>query len=57
VCNVPGGRAYARLTDDHSLYAAEATELIGARVALTPTDIDLPIGGTGVRHDAVPVGT
>jgi acetyl-CoA C-acetyltransferase len=57
VCNIPGGRAYARLTDDHSLYAAEATELIGARVALTPTDIDLPIGGTGVRHDAVPVGT
>ncbi|MEX2256144.1 MAG: acetyl-CoA synthetase [Acidimicrobiia bacterium] len=56
VCDVPGGRAYARLIDDHSLFEAEATELVGARVRLTPTEIDLPIGGTGVRHDAAVVG-
>jgi acetyl-CoA C-acetyltransferase len=56
VCDVPGGRAYARLTDDHALFEAEATELVGARVRLTPTEIDLPIGGTGVRHDAAVVG-
>ena len=55
VCDVPGGRAYARLTDDHSLFEAEAAELVGTRVRLTPTTIDLPIGGTGVRHDAVVV--
>jgi acetyl-CoA C-acetyltransferase len=52
ICDVPGGRAYARLTDDHSLFEAEAAELVGTRVRLTPRAIDLPIGGTGVRHDA-----
>jgi len=57
VCDVPGGRAYARLTDDHSLFEAEATELVGARVRLTPTEIDLPVGGRGVRHDAAIVGS
>lgn len=57
VCDVPGGRAYARLTDDHALFEAEAAELVGARVHLTPTEIDLPIGGTGVRHDAAVIGT
>jgi acetyl-CoA C-acetyltransferase len=55
VCDVPDGRAYARLGDDHALYEAEATELVGATVRLTPTDIDLPTGGAGVRHDAVVV--
>jgi acetyl-CoA C-acetyltransferase len=53
VCDVPDGRAYARLTDDHSLFEAEVTELVGATVHLSPTPVDLPIGGTGVRHDAV----
>ena len=55
VCDVPGGRAYARLTDDHALYESEATELVGARVRLAANDVDLPTGGTGVRHDAVVV--
>ena len=50
-------RAYARLIDDRELRQAETTELVGARVHLTPTDIDLPAGGTGVRHCATVVGT
>ena len=50
-------RAYARLTDDHELRDAETTELVGARVCLTPTDIDLPMGGKGVRHSATIIGT
>jgi acetyl-CoA C-acetyltransferase len=53
VCDVPGGRAYARVTDEDLLREAESTELVGARVRLTPAEVDLPIGGTGVRHDAV----
>lgn len=58
VCDVSDTeRAYARLVDDHALYEAEATELVGARVVLTPTDIDLPTGGTGTRHVATVVGT
>jgi acetyl-CoA C-acetyltransferase len=58
VCDVAdGGRAYARLSDDHALREAETTELVGARVRLVPTDIDLPTGGTGVRHDATVLGT
>ena len=58
VCDVAdGGRAYARLGDDHALREAETTELVGARVRLVPTDIDLPTGGTGVRHDATVIGT
>jgi acetyl-CoA C-acetyltransferase len=52
VCDVPGGRAYARLTDEDLLREAETTELVGARVRLTPSEVELPIGGTGVRHDA-----
>jgi len=52
VCDVPGGRAYGRLTDDHALSEAEATELVGTRVRLTPAEVDLAIGGTGVRHAA-----
>ena len=55
VCDVPGGRAYARLTDDHELFEAEASELVGATVRLTPHEIDLPTGEHGVRHDAVVV--
>jgi len=50
-------RAYARLTDDHELREAEINELVGARVRLTPTDIDLPTGETGTRHVATVVGT
>jgi acetyl-CoA C-acetyltransferase len=58
VCDVPtGGRAYARLTDDHALFEAEVAELVGAQVRLTPTEIDLPSGGTGVRHSAAVVST
>jgi acetyl-CoA C-acetyltransferase len=58
VCDVPtGGRAYAHLTDDHELFEAEAAELVGAHVRLTPTEIDLPTGGTGVRHAAAVVST
>jgi len=49
-------RAYARLTDDHELREAEINELVGARVRLTPTDIDLPTGETGTRHVASVVG-
>jgi len=56
VCDVPGGRAYARLSDDHELFEAEAQELVGRTVRLTPTEIDLPTGDRGVRHDAVVVG-
>ncbi len=56
VCDVPDGRAYARLTDDHALFEAEARELVGATVRLTPNEIDLPTGERGVRHDAVVVG-
>jgi acetyl-CoA C-acetyltransferase len=52
VCDVPGGRAYARLTDHDRLREAETAELVGARVRLTPAEVELPIGGTGVRHDA-----
>jgi acetyl-CoA C-acetyltransferase len=52
VCDVPGGRAYAHVTDDDLLREAETTELVGARVRLTPADVELPIGGTGVRHAA-----
>jgi acetyl-CoA C-acetyltransferase len=52
VCDVPGGRAYARATDDDLLRESEAAELVGTRVRLTPSDVDLPIGGSGVRHDA-----
>jgi acetyl-CoA C-acetyltransferase len=58
VCDVAdGGRAYARLSDDDALREAETTELVGARVRLVPTDIDLPTGGTGVRHDATVIST
>ena len=52
-----GGRAYARLSDEDALHDAEMEELVGARVRLAPTDIDLPTGGTGVRHLATVVGT
>jgi acetyl-CoA C-acetyltransferase len=52
VCDVPGGRAYARLIDEHALFEAEARELVGTTVRLSPTEIDLPTGDTGVRHDA-----
>ena len=52
VCDVSGGRAYARVTDDDLLREAETTELVGTRVRLTPSEVELPIGGTGVRHDA-----
>jgi acetyl-CoA C-acetyltransferase len=58
VCDVGEGvRAYARLTDADALEEAETAELVGARVRLAPTDIDLPTGGTGVRHLATVVGT
>jgi acetyl-CoA C-acetyltransferase len=57
VCDVPGGRAYARLNGEDALQQAETDELVGARVLLAPTDIDLPTGGTGVRHDATVIGT
>jgi acetyl-CoA C-acetyltransferase len=50
-------RVYARLTDEHELREAETTELVGARVRLTPTDADLPTGGTGTRHAATVIGT
>ena len=53
VCDVPGGRAYARLSDDHAMFEAEAKELVGTTVRLTPTEVDLPTGDRGVRHDAV----
>jgi len=56
VCDVPGGRTYARLRDDHAMFEAEAVELVGATVRLTPTEVDLPTGGRGVRHDARVVG-
>jgi acetyl-CoA C-acetyltransferase len=56
VCDVPGGRAYARLSDDHAMFEAEARELVGTTVRLAPTEIDLPTGDRGVRHDAVVVG-
>ena len=53
VCDVSdGARTYARLTDEHWLFESEVSELVGARVYLTPHEVDLPTGGTGVRHDA-----
>ncbi len=59
VCDVDGGdgRAYARLSGEDALQDAETEELVGARVRLAPTDIDLPTGGTGVRHVATVIGT
>ena len=58
VCDVSGTeRAYARLTDADELREAETNELVGACVRLTPTEIDLPMGGAGTRHVATVVGT
>jgi acetyl-CoA C-acetyltransferase len=52
VCDAPGGRAYARVTDEDLLREAETTELVGTWVRLMPAEVELPIGGTGIRHDA-----
>lgn len=53
VCDVADGvRTYARLTDEHWLFESEVSELVGARVRLTPHQVDLPTGGTGIRHEA-----
>ena len=58
VCDLSGTeRVYARLSDADELRDAETNELVGARVRLTPTDIDLPMGGAGTRHVATVVGT
>ena len=43
----PGGaRTYARLEDPDLLAGAEETELVGRTLHLTPTEVDLPTGGT-----------
>ncbi len=53
VCDVADGvRTYARLSDEHWLFESEVSELVGTRVHLTPREVDLPTGGTGIRHDA-----
>jgi acetyl-CoA C-acetyltransferase len=58
VCDLSGTeRTYARLTDADELREAETNELVGACVRLTPTEIDLPMGGAGTRHVATVVGT
>jgi acetyl-CoA C-acetyltransferase len=45
VCDVaPFERAYARATEPDLLARAESEELVGRRVRLQPTDVDLPTG-------------
>jgi acetyl-CoA C-acetyltransferase len=45
VCDVAqGSRAYARSEDSEVLARAESEELVGARVALQPTDVESPMG-------------
>ena len=52
VCDVgPGERTYARSTDPELLVGAESEELVGKRVTLKPTDVDLP-SGPGRRNVA-----
>ncbi len=49
VCDVPGGRCYARLDDIVALEASERTEVVGARVSLRPERIEMA-AGEGTRH-------
>jgi acetyl-CoA C-acetyltransferase len=44
VCDVDGGRAYARLLDPSTLAGAEESELVGRRVQVSPQPTTLPTG-------------
>ena len=45
VCDLPeGDRAYGRIVDADLLAAAETEELVGAKLTLTPTEIDTAMG-------------
>ena len=53
VCDVDGdARTYGRLEDREVLEEAEAQELVGRRVRLKPTQVELQTGGTGTRNVA-----
>ena len=45
-----GARTYARLEDPDLLAGAEATELVGRTLRLTPTEVDLPTVGTATAN-------
>jgi len=49
VCDVAGGRCYARLDDPVALEEAECTELIDAQVTLRPEQVKTAMG-EGTRH-------
>ena len=51
VCDVPGGRCYARLEDPETLRDAEVDELVGTTVMLRAEPHETPLG-EGVRHVA-----
>jgi acetyl-CoA C-acetyltransferase len=56
ICDVgPVERAYARSTEPELLARAESEELVGRRVRLEPTDVDLPTG-PGRRNVATLAG-
>jgi hypothetical protein len=45
VCDLPGGeRAYGRIVDPELLRSAEVDELVGAKLSLTPTEMDTAMG-------------
>jgi acetyl-CoA C-acetyltransferase len=52
VCDIGdtgGARAYARLDDPERVAASEVHELVGSRVALTPTTVAGPMGDARVN--------
>ncbi|HEY7135436.1 MAG TPA: acetyl-CoA synthetase [Acidimicrobiia bacterium] len=53
VCDVPGGRCYARLEDADLLARAEQTELVGTTLTLETRTVPLMTGGEGPRNVAV----
>ncbi len=50
VCDVPGGRCYARLEDADLLRGAEREELVGTTVTLETRTVPLMTGGEGPRN-------
>jgi acetyl-CoA C-acetyltransferase len=53
VCDVPGGRCYARLDDPDLLQRAEREELVGTTLTLETRTVPLMTGGEGPRNVAV----
>jgi acetyl-CoA C-acetyltransferase len=53
VCDVPGGRCYAKLLDPDALAESEQRELVGRSVHCSPTQMSGPMGPATVNLAAV----